>query len=210
MLLSSVPKYFAIGMLFAAAMVFATAPSAARATLAEATEAQLTEEVARLASRSAWIGVERTVEKFHALTIPMDRQTLIFAAHAARDLGHAQSCRDRLHAALTAEPSRDLVDWLWDLDTRYGKARLVLARPSVDLHADWVPFDPAQKRAIEHASATLENIGEFAGLLPVGTYMLGDHTFEVKAGHSVKLGLDKKGRLVKEVVSSARAVSSAP
>ncbi|MFT5684438.1 MAG: hypothetical protein ACI8RZ_005379 [Myxococcota bacterium] len=45
----------------------------------------------------------------------------IEGAHAAQDLGDIQDCYDRLRAAVRLEPSKELIDWLWAIDTQSGQ-----------------------------------------------------------------------------------------
>jgi hypothetical protein len=86
-----------------------------------------------------------------------------------------------------------VVEWLWDLDTRFGGVSLHCDPGSfLPLQADQAPFDPDLIRSVEFARERIRETCAFEGLLPVGTYRLHDRALEVRSQEEV-LVVDLRG-----------------
>ncbi len=141
---------------------------------------RLSDELQRLVERQVWAGSEHRFRACEALGVPLTFRDLLNGAYAARGLGDARSAYERLRRAAALEASREVVDWLWDLDTGYGKVVLTTSPPrGVELRVDAIPFAPDRRAAVEYATARLGEEGRFEGLLPLGNYVLGDIPFQV-------------------------------
>lgn len=142
---------------------------------------RLTEEVARLAAKNAWSGVERTFLALQATGFPLSFEDWVAGAQSARTLGDARATRERLEAAKTLREDRSVIDWLWNLDTQFGKVSLACDPGSyITLIPKQTPFDPDQMRAIEHARAEIHDRCFFDGLLPAGQYEFYNRTIDVR------------------------------
>lgn len=150
-------------------------------TVAEAEYHRLHAEMSSLAAREAWPGVERAYQKLLATGIAPAFEDHVAGAHAASNEGDLATARERLEAANAVRVDRDVIEWLWTIDTTYGEVRLH-APPGAVLELGTLPFDPVQKRAFERARDTVASTGAFAGYLPAGDYDLRGTRFTVTAG----------------------------
>lgn len=141
---------------------------------------RLREDLDRLAKRNAWVGVERTFRKMVATGVPPTFDDYKIAAHAAQNLGSIQQVRDRLVAANGIREDKEVLDWLWSIDSTYGKVFLAGDVGENTLSIKVAPFDPTQARALQFAVDEVESTGMFEGLLPKGDYLFGPHEIEVR------------------------------
>ncbi len=170
-------------------LLLSTSASAAPAvTAAEAEEVRLTEEMRALARRNIWIGVDRMYRALVALDADLTGKQHIEGAYAAQDLGEIQACYDRLRAAARSTPTREVIDWLWAIDTQYGQVE-VTAQLGAQLATDEPPLDAVKRKAIETASLHLSEGGQFVGMLPVGEYLVGGAVLTVTSGQRAALAL---------------------
>jgi hypothetical protein len=144
---------------------------------------RLSTEIRSLSDRNAWTGVERAYVAAAATLQPLSYRDHVAGAAAAGARGDAATARQRLHLAHRLREDRKIVEWLWALDTDYGRVELTSAL-GVLLHPTQRPFDPSQARAVRFAAQSVAQSGLFVGLLPVGAYRLGDEEFQVQAGTS--------------------------
>jgi len=135
---------------------------------------RLAEELDRLAKRNAWGGVERTFQKMLATGVTPHFEDLKIAAHAAQSTGDIGEARDRLARAATIKEDKEVLDWLWAIDSNYGPVYLAGNPGEVALTPKTMPFDPVQARAVQYAVKQVEETGVFEGLLPKGEYTFGD------------------------------------
>jgi hypothetical protein len=144
---------------------------------------RLSEEMARLAERQVWSGVERKFEQLEALSVTLSYQDYWYGALAARNLGDVQASYDRLSAAAKIEGTREVIDWLWSIDTQYGRVELRTepAGPST-LAIAAMPMVPDQRAAVEAAQRQVAETGAYSGMLPEGDYTFADQAFTVSAG----------------------------
>jgi hypothetical protein len=166
------------------ALMFST--QAAAMTAAEAEEIRLTEEMRSLARRNVWSGVDRMYRALSDLGAQLSAPQHVLGAHAAQDLGDIQACYDRLRAAARLDPTREVIDWLWAIDSTYGQVELT-AEPGVSLSVTEPPIDAVQRKVIGLAAEHLATSGQFVGMLPVGEYAMGGMTLVVTSGHRTAL-----------------------
>jgi hypothetical protein len=172
-------------------------PGLARASdqVVDAEHDRLSDEMERLAERKIWTGVERKYDELTELGTDLTRDDYLIGAHAARELGDVMDAYVRLKAAARIKGTKEIVDWLWDIDNNYGHVALVAvpARSSV-LKADDVPFDPNQRKAVDAAVKRSKQDGRFEGMLPKGAYNFSGQRFEVVPGISVKIEVSPRMR----------------
>jgi hypothetical protein len=164
-------------------------------TVVEAEHVRLSVEIERLAQRQAWKGVERRYLQLLALEIQLTHADHMHGAYAARELGHVAACYDRLRAAADQDATKEVIDWLWNIDNNYGHVVLTTApaRAAVLTMSD-LPFDPNQRRAIEAAIVLVREEGTFTGMLPRGKYTFAEQSFSVEPGISVRIEVSPRAR----------------
>ena len=142
---------------------------------------RLSGELAKLAQRNAWTGVERTYQQLEALDgVELSYEDYLQGAHAARYQGDVAAARARLKAAQTlSADEREVIDWLWDIDTNYGQVSLYCDPGARELVVGQMPFEPNRARAVQFAQAQIADTGVFEGYLPGGEFTFGDYEFQV-------------------------------
>lgn len=161
----------------------------------EAEHARLSDEMERLSQRQIWEGVDKTFRKLLRLEVPLTEKDYLTAAFAARELGRVLQVRDRLKEAARIHGTREIVDWLWDIDNNYGRVELVsVPARSSTLAPKVMPFDPNQRKAVEHAVRSVEDDGLFVGMLPKGEYTFSGQQFSVEAGIDVRIEVSPRMR----------------
>lgn len=144
---------------------------------------RLSDELEKLVRRQAWAGAARTYGELEALGLPLGVDELYAGALTARQLGEMALVYERLLAAAKLDGRREIVDWLWAIDTGYGPVTLAgdpEAPPT--LSADTPPMLPEQRACVETAQRHLAETGRFDGLLPAGTYRVNGVPVEVIPG----------------------------
>ena len=170
-----------------------SAPSAQTENRAEAD--RLSGEIRSLSARQVWAGVERKYGQAIALGVPLESEVHLVAAYAARERGELLGVYERLSRAAEHSPSKEVVDWLWDLDHNYGRVQLNAGRKgSAELSAAQMPLDPNRRQAVMAAVTVCKNRGEFEGLLPRGDYVFVGQTFRVEPGIAVRVEVSPKVR----------------
>lgn len=164
----------------------------------DATQAEhdrLSEEVERLVQRQVWSGVERKFVEMKKLGVQLTQQDYLHGAYAARELGNVMAAYERLYSAKELGASREIIDWLWDIDRNYGHVELhTVPRRSADLAAELMPFDVNQRKAVEVATFTVGDDGSFIGLIPKGNYVFAGQPFSVEPGVSVRIEVSPRVR----------------
>jgi hypothetical protein len=156
------------------AMAWGADPALATAGAgAEAEAVRLGQEIEKLAQRNAWAGVERMFDALVATGVPPTFEDYVAGAHAARASGEVGAMRERLQAAHGLREDRQIIDWLADVDAKFGRVTLA-CDPVLDaaLEVESMPFQPELRRAVEFASGILAETCAFDGLLPAGEYWL--------------------------------------
>ena len=143
---------------------------------------RLAQELEKLTSRNAWGGVERTYLALVATGIAPTFENYIAGAQSARATGDISGSRERLMAATELHEDKEILDWLWDIDSNYGKVFLAClpnARSPITLATSTMPFDPAMGNAVRYAIAQIDEACVFDGYLPKGDYTFGTKAVSV-------------------------------
>lgn len=180
-----------------AARAQTTSPDAAVAPSAEArAEAnRLSDDLEKLAKRQVWSGVEKRFRELETLGVPLSQQDYLYGAYAARELGDVVSAYERLQSAARLGGSKEIVDWLWDIDHNYGNVELMMVPSrSVELVPEEMPLDPNQRKAVEAAVKAARDDGAYRGLLPQGKYSFAGVPFSAQPGVSVRIEVNPKTR----------------
>lgn len=144
---------------------------------------RLGEELQALAASNNWVGVERKyAELVRNHPRSLDGGSHLLGAQAAQSRGDLMLAAQRWQRVLPADPTHPQAKA--ELERVARGARLVaLENPErLVLTRSELPFDPGLKLAVERAAALAQRDGLFVGLLPLGTYSLGDTTLEVGSG----------------------------
>ncbi len=161
----------------------------------QAEHERLSDEMEKLAQRQVWQGVERKYKELEKLETVLTFDDLLHGAYAARELGNVLASYRRLKEAAKLEPSKEVVDWLWDIDAHYGHVELVsVPSRSAVLEPELMPFDPNARKAVEAAVASAKVDGIFAGMLPKGAYVFAAQPFKVEPGVSVRIEVSPRMR----------------
>lgn len=167
--------------------------------VSEAERVRLSSDIKQLAQREAWVGVERKFGELESLGLPLTFDDLYRGAFAARALGDVQAAYDRLRSAAALEPRKEVIDWLYAIDSHYGQVTLVAVPPkSVQLDIAEMPFDPNERTAVLAARERVAKEGGFSGLLPRGTYTFAGHSFTVEPGVSQHIEVTVRGKKAAE------------
>ncbi|NOY28283.1 MAG: hypothetical protein GXP62_20680 [Oligoflexia bacterium] len=162
---------------------------------AQAEADRLSDDIEKLAGRQIWAGVERKYRELERLETDIGFEELMNGATAARELGDVEHCYQRLKAAAKLRPSKDVVNWLWDIDNNYGHVELLtVPSRSAELAVNEMPFDPNQRKAVEAAVVSASSDGIFVGMLPKGKYTFASQSFEVQPGLAVRIEVSPRMR----------------
>jgi hypothetical protein len=140
---------------------------------------RLANEMARLASRNAWSGVERLFLTMSEMNVELSFEDFVSGAHSARAQGNITAVKERLSAATALREDKEITDWLFDLDGSYGRVFVSADKGKATLSTEKMPFHPDQRKAIEYAVVLVDETGTYDGLLPAGDYAFGQVTLEV-------------------------------
>ena len=158
---------------------------------------RLENELASLAERQHWTGVERT---YHRL-VESNPNNISYASHraaadAARNSGDIGATLARLTHAITSyssDPATDAIDrsLFEELESQFSDVEITTWPASTaDLQfVGIMPFQPDKRLQIESAAAALLEEGSFTGMLPVGDYTVNDREFTVVSGARVIIEL---------------------
>ena len=208
-------------LLVPAALMVISAPAfAGKAEEAQAEKTRLTEEMRRLAGRSAWRGVDASYVKMLALEADggvLSYEDHYMGAEAAKALGDVNGTYTRLIRARGVEKNPDTVQWIAQIEQSYGPVELLVDEKFTGdfaLTIGMLPMQPDQRAAIQAAQATVTEARGYSGLLPAGTYKLGDKEFTVVAGpqgtsvHLEAAGKPEKPEKPERPVGGGDAVAS--
>ena len=101
---------------------------------------------------------------------PLTRDDHKHGAHAAQALGKMAEARARLQLANQFGEDAEIMDWLWDIDSNYGRVFLAGDLETIELRCLKMPFNPIQAKAVQYAVRQVAETGVFEGLLPQGEY----------------------------------------
>jgi hypothetical protein len=150
--------------------------------LVQAEYYQVSDELKKLAHRQAWGGASRRFDQLLGLGLPLTYDHWLAGAMAARNLGDTAAAYDRLTQAAKLEGNHEVVDWLWSLDTQFGRVTLRSEFKKPTLAAAAMPMIPDQRAAVRRAQLLVSETGAFSGMLPAGDYRLSGHSFTVTPG----------------------------
>jgi len=146
---------------------------------AKAEYVRLSQDIAALAEKSHWEGVDRSYRKALATGVPLSFDDHMAGASAALALGDIAGARARFQAArVLHDDDPDVIESLWALDTAFAPV-VVKATAGAVLSIATMPFQPDQARAVEYAAAQVLELGTFDGLLPAGSYEVAGKGFVV-------------------------------
>lgn len=150
---------------------------------AQAEYYRLHDECRKLARRQVWPGVARLYLEMEATGAALVYEDYLAGAMAARDAGDVLLAYERLTAAAKLNGTREVIDWLWSIDTAYGRVELRTEPPGpTELRVETWPMLPDQRAAIEAAQRQLSASGSYVGMLPAGTYTFSSQEFTVTPG----------------------------
>ncbi len=156
---------------------------------------RLSDEMKNLAKRQIWAGVERKYQQLVDLGMDLPGGDHLSAAYAARELGHLDQVHDRLSKAAAIEPTKEIIDWLWDIDHNYGRVVLIADKKGTAvLETKNMPLDPNQRKVVEQAIKEAKESGRFEGLLPRGEYIFAAQPFSVDPGVGIRVEVSPKMR----------------
>jgi hypothetical protein len=162
---------------------------------------RLSQEVAKLAKRNLWAGVERNYRACVETGAPLSFEDHRAGAHAAAALGDVASAKERLRAAATLREDPEILNAMWEIDSEYGRVLFAGDLGDVSLMVESMPFNPTQAKAVQFAIAEVEEHGLFEGLLPKGRYTFAEKTYEIQPRVSnirVDLRSDESLRKIKK------------
>jgi len=150
--------------------------------LVQAEYYRLSDELKKLAGRQHWGGAARRFAELSSLELPLTYDHWLAGAMAARNLGDTAAAYERLTEAAKLEGNHEVVDWLWSLDTQFGRVTLrsEVKRPTLEVAQ--LPMVPDQRAAVQRAQLLVTETGSFTGMLPAGDYVLSGHSFTVTPG----------------------------
>jgi len=151
---------------------------------------RLESEMAKLATRNAWTGVERTYVELQGLKTDLSSSAHVMGAQAAQDRGAMLLALERFRAAV-ATPQVDTPESvvnaraaLQTLESRYGVVQIDVEAPRIPalVRAGQMPFSQQERESIVAARETVASERVFRGLLPIGRYMIDGEFFEIAPG----------------------------
>jgi len=167
----------------------------------EAERLRLSDEIANLANKNAWSGVERKYAELLKTKCELKFEQYSLGAESAKNLGKTFEMYERLDAAQKIDPQEELTATLEQLNTNYGRVEVRGdARRRAALLREQMPFAPDQRKSIEYAQSVMEGTGSFKGMLPVGgPYKVADKEFTVEVGEGFQEIIVGKGKGPKQV-----------
>lgn len=150
------------------------------AAVAQGEYIRLRTELKKLAQRNAWTGVERTYQAMLATGAALSFEDHKHGAHAAQAVGDLTATRERLMKANKIQEDPEVLDWLWDIDSSFGRVDLKTDPGRHALAPVQMPFNPTHAKAVQYAVAQVEETGTYNGLLPQGDYTFGSHKLTVR------------------------------
>lgn len=149
---------------------------------------RLQQEIARLAERHIWVGVERTWMDLLENGLEPSDADCVHAAHAAMAAGDLATARARWMRVARRTERRDVIDSLYRIDHDYGRVHL---SGSHELVMETLPFLPEAAAVVQRASRQVADTGAFEGHLPPGRYRFGYDIITVEAGAFLTLELER-------------------
>ncbi len=133
---------------------------------AQAEHTRLAGEMQKLASRNAWMGVEkgyRSMQNLETKGVFLTYDDHMLGAQSARALGSVTAVRERLVKAQAITPTNEVKIWLAGIDAVYESVNLTGKKLEV---TEW-PVAPEERVLVEKVIATLAATGKYDGLMPI-------------------------------------------
>lgn len=158
---------------------------------------RLSDEIVRLAQKTAWTGVERKYGELESLKkVEVSGHVHLLGAQAARQRGDVAAAYVRAQRALQVDPSdQEVVDeasrWLADFLVNYGQVEIQLSvgfkgEPTVQA-LDGAGFNPKIRQSMAVVETHLVRDRHYAGFLPLGRYRIGQTDFDIYGGPKVEV-----------------------
>ena len=159
----------------------------------EAEYDRLLSEMTKFSKTQSWSGVNRRFGEMEKLGLEIGANELLMAAQASQGLGDIYQAKDRVSRALLLKERKSTRKWYTQLNNNYGQVTLIARNKSArSLEQLQITMDPVQSQAIVFAQESLENTGEFRGLLPLGEYNFGGQVFVVKPDMDIHLEISPR------------------
>lgn len=176
-------------------MLLTLSPAHAGKDVIQAEHERLVDEMETLVQRQVWSGVERKYKEMEKLDIELTQEDHLHGAYAARELGDMEAVYDRLKKAASIDPTKEVIDWLWEIDSNYGHVELItVPNRSTELTIDEMPFDTSQRKAVEIAIGEAKDEGTFTGMIPKGNYTFAGQPFTIEPGIGVRIEVSPRIR----------------
>ena len=176
-------------------MLLTLSPAHAGKDVIQAEHERLVDEMETLVQRQVWSGVERKYKEMEKLDIELTQEDHLHGAYAARELGDMEAVYDRLKKAASIDPTKEVIDWLWEIDSNYGHVELItVPNRSTELTIDEMPFDTSQRKAVEIAIEEAKDEGTFTGMIPKGNYTFAGQPFTIEPGIGVRIEVSPRIR----------------
>ncbi len=169
-------------------------PASAGGEREEAELHRLVEDMGKMAEQGHWGGVERAYTRMlelEGVDIPYDAHYT--AAQAARSTGDMALVLERLEAAARIKRPPGLSGWLEEIEGSYGRVEIsCTSRKRPELKPAVVVLHPDMRNQIALANGAIQETCTYKGLLPAGSYTLGNRTLEVVPGMTIRIDLGGK------------------
>jgi hypothetical protein len=155
---------------------------------------RLVEDMGSMAEQGHWSGVERTYERMLELKgveVPYDAHYT--AAQAARSTGDMSLVLVRLEHAARIKRPPGLSGWLEEIEGSYGRVEIsCTSRKRPELKPAVAMLHPDMRKQIALANGLIQESCAYKGLLPAGSYTLGERSLDVVPGTSARIDLGGK------------------
>ena len=159
---------------------------AAATSEADAERVRLSEDMARMAKRGNWRAVDKKYRQIAALRkVDIPFEDHMMGAQASFNLGDIASTRQRIVLALDVQENEEALQWLEGIDAAFVSIDISIDNSydgDRELKMTELPFMPEEQDAYNRAKRMLADKGQFAGMLPVGEYSIGETAFLIAAG----------------------------
>ena len=153
-------------------------------------------DMEKMGRNGIWTGVDKRYKDLEKLGVNIQFDHYVLGAQAAQELGDILECKKRLSEALEIKPKKkQLKLWYEAIDNNYGYVALFATSKKVAaLERQNMVADPVHQKAIAFAQQSLDNDGEFEGMIPIGEYNFSGQKFRLRAGIAVQLDISSRMR----------------
>ena len=153
---------------------------------------RMEEEIASLAGKNAWDGVERTYKQILDLqdTLPTAEDHYL-AAMAAQSRGDTNLAVERFAKAVMLKPIPEAKDELANIKTGYGKVQInVMSGVETsynNMQREASPFSTNERLNIQFVQSQVLETGHYEGYLAAGVYTFNGKRVEIHAGGMIQV-----------------------